>query len=193
MTNMPSQSTSGDLIPPRSDTERRLLGAARQLATEGGYEAVTIQAVADLAGVSRVTAYKYFRNKDHLLSDLIFEWGAEAIAALEQENLETADPAERVARRLCFVIGFLRRAPRLLSAVLSAAAAPGGRASATSATVLRHYMGIDLSSRGELEAIILTRTFGYLLHSMMLALSAERISMAEMEQDMLYLARKLLN
>lgn len=177
---------------PIGSTESRLLEAARQLATDGGYEAVTIQAVADLAGVSRVTAYKYFRNKDHLLSDLVFSWSEEAIAALEQEATECADPALRVASRLFFVIGFLRRTPRLINAIQTAAAAPGGRASETSSTVIQRYMGIDLSGYSEAETMTLTRTFGYVLQTMLFALCAERITMAEAEHDLHYLAQKLL-
>ncbi|QDX80323.1 hypothetical protein B9N43_03025 [Denitratisoma sp. DHT3] len=187
-TSLRSPSSAGE-------TESRLLQAARRLATDGGYEAVTIQAVADLTGVSRVTAYKYFRNKDHLLSDLVIFWSAEAIAALEREAIgatDSGDPALRVARRLCFVIGFLRRTPRLLSAVLSASAAPGGRGSEPSSMVIQRYMGIDFGGYSIEETTALTRIFGYQLQAMLLALSAERVTMAEVEHDLHYLTKKLI-
>ena len=63
-------------------TRRRLLDAARELATEGGYEAVGMRNVAAKAGVSAPTAYQYFSSKDHLLVDLLVELVGQTTTAL---------------------------------------------------------------------------------------------------------------
>lgn len=184
-----------DTPPPlrqRSETEQRLLAAARNLATEGGYDAVTIQAVADLAGVSRVTAYKYFRNKDHLLSDLVFGWSETVVAALDAAGIDGNTPAERVAARLCFVVEQLRQEPKLLSAVLAASASPGGRGSETSSKVIQRYLGIDLGAHDQEESMTLVRVFGCYLQSLLLSLSAGRLGQAEAAHDIRYLTRKIL-
>lgn len=52
----------------------RLLEAARELALEGGYPAVTMHDVADRAGVARATVYRYFATKDHLLTEVAATW-----------------------------------------------------------------------------------------------------------------------
>lgn len=46
---------------------------ATELASAGGYEAVTMTAVADRIGVSRATIYRYFSSKDHLLAEVMAE------------------------------------------------------------------------------------------------------------------------
>ena len=61
------------LSPTQAATRRRLLDAARDLATDGGYEAVGMRQVAAYAGVSAPTAYLYFSSKDHLLVDLLVD------------------------------------------------------------------------------------------------------------------------
>lgn len=52
----------------------RLIDAARELALEGGYAAVTMHDVADRAGVARATVYRYFATKDHLLTEVAADW-----------------------------------------------------------------------------------------------------------------------
>jgi AcrR family transcriptional regulator len=49
-------------LSPRERTRRDLLKAARELLANG--EPLTVQGVADRAGVSRATAYRYFANND---------------------------------------------------------------------------------------------------------------------------------
>ncbi|MDJ0012211.1 TetR family transcriptional regulator [Rhodococcus erythropolis] len=59
----------------RPRTRRRLeikvLEACRQLASEGGYQAVQMREVAKLAGVSLHTVYRYFPSKDDLVGATI--------------------------------------------------------------------------------------------------------------------------
>jgi AcrR family transcriptional regulator len=53
---------SGELSGPKERTLRLLREAARELLRTGG--PLTVPAAADLAGVSRATAYRYFPNND---------------------------------------------------------------------------------------------------------------------------------
>ena len=48
-------------------TREALIGASLQLFTERGYEAVTMEQVAERAGVSRRTAFRYFPSKESLV------------------------------------------------------------------------------------------------------------------------------
>jgi TetR/AcrR family transcriptional regulator, cholesterol catabolism regulator len=100
------------------------IDAARALAGEGGYSAVTMQAVADRAGLGRATLYRYFASKDHLLAEVALAWGAQLTTALRERRLGAETPAERVAEVILCVLDAAQREPRLTGAVLAAATSP---------------------------------------------------------------------
>ncbi|MEE2034078.1 TetR family transcriptional regulator [Rhodococcus chondri] len=69
-----------DLKPAQRARYLRIIEAARQLASEGGYDAVQMRAVAERSGVALGTVYRYFPSKNQLLVVtlvLIFEEVAE--------------------------------------------------------------------------------------------------------------------
>lgn len=77
----------------------RIRTAAHELASEGGYAAVTMHDVAERAGVGRATVYRYYSSKDHLIADIHVEQSQAIVAGL------AADPArgDTVADRLADV------------------------------------------------------------------------------------------
>src|SRR5512145_1788968 len=83
------------LSPEQALRRSAVVGAARALAREGGYAAVTMQAVAERSGVGRATLYRYFASKDHLLGEVALAWGAELTDALRRSELAAAAPAGR--------------------------------------------------------------------------------------------------
>jgi AcrR family transcriptional regulator len=57
---------------PRSETARRaILDAARDLIAENGYDALTIQGIADRAGAGRQTIYRWWTSKALIVADLL--------------------------------------------------------------------------------------------------------------------------
>ncbi|MBL1075941.1 helix-turn-helix transcriptional regulator [Nocardia sp. 2] len=84
-------------VHPLSDSQRerrqRLLTAARELAAEGGYAAVTMHAVADRARLARATVYRYFGSKDQLLTAVGTEWAREVSAVWRAQDLAVRDTA----------------------------------------------------------------------------------------------------
>ena len=77
---MPKEPTTGQAQPTRADgppgsglrpAQRarydRIIASAKELATEGGYDAVQMRAVAERSGVALGTVYRYFPSKNHLL------------------------------------------------------------------------------------------------------------------------------
>jgi AcrR family transcriptional regulator len=64
---------ANSLIENRELRRQQLVGAALELAVEGGVEAVTISAVAKRAGISRASVYEYFSSSADLITDLIVE------------------------------------------------------------------------------------------------------------------------
>lgn len=104
----------------------RLSAAARELASEGGYAAVTMHAVADRSRVARATVYRYFGSKDQLLTAVGAEWAREVTgeSATAEYGGAAADavtrPAERMAGLLAEIIERTARDLPLAAAVVSA-------------------------------------------------------------------------
>jgi AcrR family transcriptional regulator len=94
----------------------RLVQAARELASEGGYPAVTMHDVADRAGVARATVYRYFSSKDHLLTEVAAEW-AQLIADV---RVPGEGPAERLSVLLEALVDLAAADLPLTSAVVQA-------------------------------------------------------------------------
>ena len=65
-------------------TRQRIVDVALELFTERGYDATTMRAIAERAGVSAGNAYQYFAGKDHLV-----------LAFYERSQLEHGEAAER--------------------------------------------------------------------------------------------------
>jgi AcrR family transcriptional regulator len=61
--------------------QRRAVAAARELAEEGGYEAVQIRDVVARTGLSSATIYRHFSSKDHLIAAAQLEWNRTLPAA----------------------------------------------------------------------------------------------------------------
>ena len=97
------------LSPAQAATRRALLDAAIELALEGGYDAVTMRAVARRAGLSPPTAYQHFASKDHLLVEVMIDRVTSTTAAV------TSKP-ERGRTAIDRTVATLRRAMRRVEA-----------------------------------------------------------------------------
>lgn len=101
----------------RADARR----VASELASENGYDAVTMTAVADRIGVSRATIYRYFASRDHLLAEIMAGWTQRINDDLRRNPPAGATPAERVGEAFDRIIQMSARNPGLTSAMLFAA------------------------------------------------------------------------
>ena len=106
---------------PASQLARRerILDAAVELATEGGYDAVQMREVAERADVALGTLYRYFPSKVHLLVAAMgrtFQTLQESISVDGSEGT----PQERVYRVVATVTRYLARHRRLSGAMIRA-------------------------------------------------------------------------
>lgn len=176
--------------PRQQKTLGRLLRATRDLAAAGGYAAVTMNAMAERAGVTRMTAYQYFRNRDHALAELIVVWGAELAEKLALQPAEVdpeVDPVGAVQARFRWVIAELQREPKLLAAVMSATATADPDVLAVTErlnAVLADYVGQALGHVPEDQRPTLIRLLGYLFQSVLGALATGKISLHQAQEDM---------
>ncbi|GAA2423341.1 cholesterol catabolism transcriptional regulator KstR [Actinomadura vinacea] len=100
----------------------RLIEAARLLALEGGYPAVTMHDVADRAGVARATVYRYFATKDHLLTEVAATWAHRITDDIDSLAVGTT-PVERLTSMLERVVRVAAEELTLTSAIVQAVTA----------------------------------------------------------------------
>ncbi|MGW0770452.1 TetR/AcrR family transcriptional regulator [Streptomyces sp. NPDC002676] len=99
----------------RADARRSIdaiLDAARVLLTER--RDASMEDIAAKAGLTRQTVYAHFPSRDALVTALVEAAAAEYLTALDEADLDTAPPAEALARFLRAGWRFLLRHPLLL-------------------------------------------------------------------------------
>src|SRR3954467_11125914 len=110
---MAGESAAVRAIPASQLARReRILDAAMELATEGGYEAVQMREVAERADVALGTLYRYFPSKVHLL---VAAMGRTFRSLQESVRVDGSDDTrqERVYRVVAAVTRYLARHRRL--------------------------------------------------------------------------------
>jgi TetR/AcrR family transcriptional regulator, cholesterol catabolism regulator len=89
--------------PRPRQPRRRMLDAAIELTSEGGYDALQVRAVAERAGVSSRTIYEYFQSLDALLIVAV----AEQSEDLNRRFMQSYPPGRTAAIRVNKVISEL--------------------------------------------------------------------------------------
>ena len=60
-------------INAKEDAKKKIIAAALDIAAEHGWDAVTLDAIAQNVGVTKPALYSYFENREALLRDVLFE------------------------------------------------------------------------------------------------------------------------
>jgi AcrR family transcriptional regulator len=179
---------------PQNERRARVCDAALVLASEGGYEGVTIREVADRAGVGRATVYRHFSSKDHLLAEVVVVWGLEIIADLKRELRGAKTQAERIGAIFAGSVERVIREPRLLETALTVAVSRDPNASAP---------GVWSLIEGLLDAAIgdaplddresLVQVLGHVLFSALVNLMSGRTDLRETKALLENAARLLVD
>jgi AcrR family transcriptional regulator len=83
---------------PRSERERQMVTVAEQMFAERGYQAASMDAIADRVGVSKPMLYEYFGSKEGLFVACIRHARAELLAVTAQAGAQ-AETAEQALRQ----------------------------------------------------------------------------------------------
>jgi len=119
--------------PPQPDAAReRLLDAASRCIARDGLTATGIAAVADEAGVSRPTVYRYFRDRDALVDAALLRAGTAQLARMKAHIAGFSTPEEKAVEAMLFVLREMPRDPVLRQA---------WNASLVEATIVRGFTG----------------------------------------------------
>ncbi|MEI2712958.1 MAG: TetR family transcriptional regulator [Nocardioides sp.] len=130
------------------ERRQRMLEATIELASQGGFEAVQMRAVAERADVALGTLYRYFPSKIHLLVTALGRQFAAAEAAVRRRAVPGDTPADRV-------IWVLKRTSRGLEADQRLAEA-----------LTRAFMFADASVEAEIRRVglLLTQMITYAIN-----------------------------
>jgi AcrR family transcriptional regulator len=104
-TKTPAETTR---VSPRArragnDQEQRMINAAAQMFYERGYDATSIQEVADELGLLKGSLYHYINSKDDLLWAIIVRQHQSALALAERSRLLDGTPRDKLK---AFVLGY---------------------------------------------------------------------------------------
>ena len=131
----------------KAERRSRVVETAMYMAAEGGYEAVQMRAVAEQAGVSLGTIYRYFNGKDDLLLAGLAGWVTLLRRQIEADPVEGDTPEERLANVLAMAAQAADGAPVLLSALVTAL-------STTDPAAGEHKLAVDGEVRRLMTAAI---------------------------------------
>ncbi len=127
------------LTPTAMVRRQRIVEAAIDLGTEGGYEAVHMRVVAERAGVALATVYRYFESKDHLLSAAVSEWTSQLQNRLDRSPARGDTPVEQLVDVLRRASRGLERRPQFAAALIRALHSPDPGVAVAAADV-RHQI-----------------------------------------------------
>lgn len=101
---------------------QRVVAAALELGSQGGYDAVQMRDVAATAGVALGTIYRYFSSKDHLLAEAMVEWTRDLSRRVHARPPRGDALATRVVDVLRRATRAMESEPKLSEAVIMALA-----------------------------------------------------------------------
>ena len=94
-----------------SPTEERILTAALGLIGRRGVRRLGMREIAETAGVSRGTLYRYFPSKDHVLAAAAEYDGQRFTDGLDEVLAAARTPEERVTSFMAYAFDFIRSHP----------------------------------------------------------------------------------
>lgn len=102
----------------KRETRERILQVARSQFTRLGYDAVTVEALAEAADISKPTLFNYFPSKMAILQALVPGVDERFAAAIERFRGEGGTVEEQLARFFAYGAEMTRKTPMLTRALL---------------------------------------------------------------------------
>jgi AcrR family transcriptional regulator len=176
---------------PRTPAQRarleRLRQAARSLASEGGYAAVTMRSVAHRAGVGPATVYRYFSSKDHLIADVHAERSLDVLADLAARPPRHKRASDRVAAVFHRLLAATAEDPQFAAAGVAAINSADPAASLPefwNQNMMASYLHLALGDEPVGDRAALGELLGHVFFSLMCGLSTGRMSLAQANASM---------
>jgi len=91
----------------KAEVQAEILGAAREIFVQGGYENFSMRALAERIGYSTAATYKHFKSKGEIFEHLAAESFAALMAASESvKSIAGEDPVDRLKRGMLAYVHF---------------------------------------------------------------------------------------
>ncbi|HLS82122.1 MAG TPA: TetR/AcrR family transcriptional regulator [Steroidobacter sp.] len=194
--NLPATALGRRLNAAQADRRAQLIAAARALAGEGGYEAVTISALCEHACVARATFYHYFGSKDHVLGEAIVQWGRERMAELRRRPPTGRTPYERTVGTLRWVLDAVLRDSKLIEAHVQSMVSPDlgvGSTQRELASLVTGYLEVGLGpAAASVDVAALSMVLSHVFFSSLVNMTAGRASAEAVFEDLTLAARLVL-
>jgi len=111
----------------RQEMRQSILSAAREIAAEEGWQAVTTRKVAERIEYSQPTIYEYFENKEAMLLALLRSGYQQLVTVMQEAFASTADPEARLLAMTEAYWDFAFRSPELFQVMHGLAGISFGR------------------------------------------------------------------
>ena len=173
----------------------RMIAAAVELATAGGYEAVQMRDVAARAEVALATLYRHYPSKDHLLLAALTEQAEGLRDRIAQRPPDGLDAAARTSDVLRRASRALARRPQLTAALVTALTAPEPDTleAKHGVEIVLHAIitgAVDGTTLSDTDGVV--RTLGYVWLAVLSAWVGGTLDEHEMADDLETAARLLL-
>ncbi|HEY4547049.1 MAG TPA: TetR/AcrR family transcriptional regulator [Pedomonas sp.] len=73
--------------PRSAETDAKILSAARKLLAEGGFDAMSFEAIAKMTGITRATIYRRWPSKFHLVNEVAHRDGSVLPDIIDEQGL----------------------------------------------------------------------------------------------------------
>src|SRR5947209_12933204 len=111
----------------RQEMRQSILSAAREIAAEEGWQAVTTRKVAERIEYSQPTIYEYFENKEAILLALLSSGYEQLVTVMQEAFASTDDPEARLLAMSEAYWDFAFRSPELYQGMHGLAGISFGR------------------------------------------------------------------
>src|SRR5437763_6912307 len=111
----------------RQEMRQSILSAARQIAAEEGWQAVTTRKVAERIEYSKPSIYEYFENKEAMLLALLRSGYQQLVTVMQEAVASTDDPEARLLAMTEAYWHFAFRSPELYQVMHGLAGISFGR------------------------------------------------------------------
>lgn len=111
----------------RQEMRQSILSAAREIAAEEGWQAVTTRKVAERIEYSQPTIYEYFENKEAMLLALLRSGYQQLVTVMQEAFASTDDPEARLLAMTEAYWDFAFRSPELFQVMHGLAGISFGR------------------------------------------------------------------
>lgn len=128
---------------------KEITDAARALAAESGWAAVTLRAVAARVGCSAPAIYQYFRDKDAILAALAAEGHATLSLRLDDAIADVSGPAKRLRAAVRVLWDFALVHPEFYSVMYGVEGVAAHRGSHSATPAMFVEIARDLVSKRE--------------------------------------------